>query len=281
MPRFITLRFALAALAPLTALPRIAHGQLQAGDHEAEVNGVRLHYRVVGSGAPLLLLHPFGACTGIWSPFLDQLAGQYQVILIDMRGHGQSTNPSHRFTHRQSAEDVLSLLDQLRIEQIDAIGLSSGAMTLLHVATRQPQRVRAMVLVSAADSFPETARVMMGLSTSPEHLPAEVVAGYRACAPRGDAQVRDLVAQFHAFGTDYDDMAFTPGDLRSITARTLIVHGDHDPLFPVTIARKLNEAIDNSTLWVVTGGDHIPIFGDLAPTFTSAALRFLKDRSGH
>jgi pimeloyl-ACP methyl ester carboxylesterase len=276
MPRFIRLALVLAALALLTAVPRTAHGQLQAGDHEAEVNGIRLHYRVVGSGTPLVLLHPFGACIQIWAPFLDQLAGQYQVMLIDMRGHGRSTNPSHRFTHRQSAEDVLRLLDQLKIEQVVAIGLSSGAMTLLHVATQQPQRVRAMVLVSAADSFPESARVIMRHSASPERLPPEVLAGYVACASRGDAQVRALVSQFHAFGSNYNDTAFTPTRLRSISARTLIVHGDRDTLFPVSVARRLHDAIDSSSLWVVAGGDHIPIFGALAPAFSAAALRFLE-----
>lgn len=85
-----------------------------------------------------------------------------------------------------------------------------------------------------------------------------------------------MVAQFHAFGTNYDDMAFSPARLRAITARTLIVHGDPDPLFPVNIARKLNSGIAESSLWVIPGGDHIPIFGDLAPKFSSDALRFLR-----
>ncbi|TWH99978.1 3-oxoadipate enol-lactonase [Luteimonas cucumeris] len=76
------------------------------------------------------------------------------MIVPDLRGHGRSTNPLGAFTHRQAAADVSALLERLGITRFKAIGISSGGMTLLHMATREPSQIEAMVLVGAAHHFP-------------------------------------------------------------------------------------------------------------------------------
>ena len=70
--------------------------------------------------------------------------------------------------------------------------------------------------------------------------------------------------QMNALKDSYDDMTFTPPYLSTITARTLIVHGDRDPLYPVNLAFEMYAAIPRSYLWVVPNGGHGPIFGDMA-----------------
>ena len=70
-------------------------------------------------------------------------------------------------------------------------------------------------------------------------------------------------------------MAFTPPLLATIAARTLIVHGDRDPLYPVEMAMELYRSIPRSALWIVPNGGHGPIFGPQAPPFIEAALAFL------
>ena len=70
-------------------------------------------------------------------------------------------------------------------------------------------------------------------------------------------------------------MAFTPPLLATIRARTLIVHGDRDPLYPVELALELFRGIPNAALWVVPNGAHGPIFGAMAPRFAETALAFL------
>jgi pimeloyl-ACP methyl ester carboxylesterase len=72
-------------------------------------------------------------------------------------------------------------------------------------------------------------------------------------------------------------MNFSEHDLSSITARTLVVHGDRDRLFPVEIPVNIYRALPNSELWIVPGGDHVPIF-DPTILFVSTALRFLEGR---
>jgi len=127
-----------------------------------DVNGFQLHYDERGGGEPLLLLHGGSGIGGDWKAVFT--AGDphgFRVIVPDLRGHGRSTNPSLAFTFRQAAHDMFALLDHLGIQGVKAIGLSMGAKTLLHMATLQPDRVDAMVLVSATPYFPAQARAAM------------------------------------------------------------------------------------------------------------------------
>ncbi|HET6554084.1 MAG TPA: alpha/beta hydrolase [Dyella sp.] len=267
--------FAAVVLLPVRVAD--ASDMLSAGEHTATINGVALHYTVAGTGEPLVLLHPFGACAGIFAPF-DASLGVYQRIAIDMRGHGQSTNPSKVFTHRQSAQDVLALMDKLGIQHFKAMGFSSGGMTLLHMATLQPKRVDAMVLVSATPRFTDEARAIQRKLSSPADLPPPVLAGYRRCAARGEPQVQELVKEFAHFADSHDDMAFTPATLGKISARTLIVHGDRDPFFPVALPVEMFGAIPVSALWIVPQGDHLPVFGAQMAPFLSEAVAFLDEK---
>jgi pimeloyl-ACP methyl ester carboxylesterase len=85
-----------------------------------------------------------------------------------------------------------------------------------------------------------------------------------------------LFAQMRGLKDTYDDMAFTPPLLATIAARTLIVHGDRDPLYPVELAVEMYRSIPGSALWVVPNGGHGPIFGALSAPFIGQALAHLK-----
>lgn len=232
-----------------------------------------MHYQEYGAGTPLVLLHGFGGSGQNWHPFLAALSEHYRLIVVDLRGHGASTNPENRFTHRAAANDVLMLLDELGIGDFSAMGISSGGMTLLHMATSQPGRITSMVLVSTTTHFPAQARAIMRRA-SMVTMPEAVQAMYRACATRGDDQIARLIEQFNALADNDDDMDFSTQDLCAITARTLIVHGDRDNFFPVDIAVSLYRSVPDAALWIIPGGDHAAIY-DPAVAFTATALRFL------
>jgi pimeloyl-ACP methyl ester carboxylesterase len=250
-----------------------AHG------HTVEINDMTMYYEEYGAGRPLVLLHGFGGCTQNWQPFTAPLSGRYRLIVVDLRGHGHSTNPAGRFTHREAAGDVFLLLERLGIDRFSAIGMSSGGMTLLHMATRQPRRVDAMILISATSYFPDQARAIMRRASFTT-LPPEVREMYRECAKRGDVQIQELISQFNALHEDYDDINFTAHDLSVITARTLVVHGDRDNFFPVEIPVGIYRSIPNASLWIVPGGDHVPIYNPRVP-FVATALRFLDEHGNN
>ncbi len=241
----------------------------------APINGMQMYHEIRGQGEPLVLLHGFTGSGVDWGFIFKEPPRGYQLLIPDLRGHGRSTNPSTEFTHRQSALDVFALLDYLKIDRFKAIGMSAGGNTLLHMATRQPTRVEGMVLVSATTYFPEQARAIMGQMTT-EGRTDEEWQVMRQRHKHGDDQICALWKQGNAFKDSYDDMNFTPPYLSTITARTLIVHGDRDPFYPASIALEMYTAIPRSYLWIIPNGGHGPIFGDLADRFVETALAFLR-----
>lgn len=238
------------------------------------LNGVELYLEVHGSGEPLVLLHGFGGCSQDWVPRMDDWLPHFQLIIPDLRGHGRSSNPEKMFRHDAAAGDILALLDHLKIEACKAIGISGGGNVLLHVATRQPERVKAMVLVSATSYFPAQARPLMRkyLEVISEHE-MEMM---RKRHPGGDEQIKALLAGTRSFADSYDDMNFTPPYLSTIQARTLIVQGDRDPFYPVEISVEMARAIPQSSLWIIPNAGHGPIGGERWPLFVKTALEFLR-----
>jgi len=241
------------------------------------LNGIELYFESCGRGEPLLLLHGMGGCAQDWRHAgRESLAREYRLIAVDARGHGHSTNPGATLTHRQCALDVRALLDHLGIRSCKAIGASMGANTLLHVATQEPGRIEAMVVVSAAPYFPEQARAIMRTISPDDRSPEE----WRAMRERhvhGDAQIRAIFAAQRDLERSVDDMCFTPPQLGRITARTLVVYGDRDPLYPVELGVELYRAIPRAALWVVPNGGHGPIHLEAAEPFARAALAFLRE----
>jgi pimeloyl-ACP methyl ester carboxylesterase len=142
------------------------------------------------------------------------------------------------------------------------------------MATRQPQRVKAMVLVSATPYFPPQARAIMRQYAG--SLPPEEWERLRRSHPGGDAQINALLASTTGFADSYDDLNFTPEALSAIQARTLIVQGDSDPLFPVELSTEMAQAIPRSKLWIIPNGGHGPVIGERWLEFIKAAKEFLQ-----
>jgi pimeloyl-ACP methyl ester carboxylesterase len=208
----------------------------------------------------------------------EQFVREYQLIAPDARGHGQSTDPGKRLSHRQCAQDTLALLDHLGITKCRAIGLSFGANMLLHMAIWQPDRIEAMALVSSAMYFPEQARAIMRQAPLENATPEEW-SSMRRRHKLGDEQIVTLWEQQRALKDSYDDVHFTPPELARIKAPALIVYGDRDPLYPVEMAVEMYRSIPRAELWVVPGGGHGPVFLERAGLFAQTALDFFRGQT--
>lgn len=243
----------------------------------AEINGIQLHYDIHGDGEPLLWLHGFMGCGSDWQYIFTEPPPSYRLIAPDLRGHGASTvssgNPSDGYSLRQCAQDVLELLDHLGISSVKAIGISGGGIILLHMAIADPSRVKAMVIVSAPPYFPAQARVFQKQFSEASLSDAELAAMRERHKQPG--QLQRLFAIARGFADSYADVNFTPPLLSTIDAECLIVFGDRDPLYPVTLATELRTAIPHSYLWVVPNGGHGPVFGPAKSLFAETALTFL------
>jgi pimeloyl-ACP methyl ester carboxylesterase len=242
-----------------------------------DVNGIQLNCEITGTGEPLLWLHGAMGIGTDWRYVFDDPPAGYRLIAPDLRGHGASTNPSGAFTFRQCALDVRELLRRLGIPRVKAIGLSGGGITLLHMATADPGLIESMVIVSAPPYFPPEARAIQR-TFSEASLGPEEAARLRERHTQGEAQIQQLFAIARGFAESYDDVNFTPPYLSTIAAETLIVFGDRDPLYPVSIAFDLYRAIPHAYLWVVPNGGHGPVFREAAREFARTALEFIGGR---
>lgn len=239
------------------------------------LNGAPLYFELHGAGEPLLLLHGFSGSSQDWTALTADWGARFQLIVPDLRGHGRSGVLVKPFRHDEAAGDILALLDYLGIAACRGIGVSCGGNVLLHMATRQPERVKAMVLVSATSYYPGQARLIMRQYA--ESLPEPQWEMLRRSHPGGDAQIQAILASTKAFADSYDDMNFTPPYLSTIQARTLIVQGDRDPLYPVEISVEMARAIPQSSLWIIPNAGHGPVIGEKWQEFLKTAAAFLRD----
>jgi pimeloyl-ACP methyl ester carboxylesterase len=150
-------------------------------------------------------------------------------------------------------------------------GLSGGGITLLHMATQQPDRAEAMIAISAPPYFPSQTRAIQRQYSFESLDEAEKKRMCNRCKG-GQEQIHWLIEKGHVMAETYDDLDFTPPLLGTITARTLIVFGAQDPLYRV----RLREAIPRSSLWIVPNGGHAPVFGPYAAGFVETANAFLR-----
>ena len=238
------------------------------------LNGIELYFELHGTGEPVLLLHGFSGSSQDWAAVASDWSRDFQLIVPDLRGHGRSSVLATPFRHADASADILGLLDHLNINTCKGLGVSGGGNVLLHMATRQPKRVEAMVLVSATPYFPAQARTIMRQYR--DRLPPEQWEVLRRRHPAGDTQIESLLASTTAFADSYDDMNFTPPYLSTIQARTLIVQGDRDPLYPVELSVEMAKTIPRSSLWIVPDAGHGPVLGARWPEFLKTAAEFLR-----
>jgi pimeloyl-ACP methyl ester carboxylesterase len=141
-----------AISARISASARLADGS----DRFFEVDGFRIHYREIGRGEPVVLLHGRASNLEVWNWLADSLAKSYRVIAYDQRGAGLSTKSGDPARYgRSMANDVTGLLEHLGLRRAHVVGHSQGAVIAAYVAAHHPDRVATVALIAgpySADS---------------------------------------------------------------------------------------------------------------------------------
>ena len=115
--------------------------------YQTSANGIRIGYKLIGSGSPLLLLTGLGATMEDWTPeFIEEAAKKHQLILMDNRGMGYSTDDGQPFDYNLFARDVVGLLDALGVSQTDVLGYSQSSVTTQNLLLSFPGRINKAVI---------------------------------------------------------------------------------------------------------------------------------------
>ncbi|WP_194787898.1 alpha/beta fold hydrolase [Pseudomonas sp. UFMG81] len=115
-----------------------------------EHNGCLLHYQEHGQGEPLVLLHGLGSSSQDWELQVPEFSRHYRVILMDIRGHGQSSKPRKGYQIKTFSEDLLALLRHLGTGPVHFVGLSMGGMVGFQLAVDHPECLRSLCIVNSA-----------------------------------------------------------------------------------------------------------------------------------
>ncbi len=247
-------------------------------------NGVHLYYEVHGAGPAVVLSHGYNATSAMWKPNLAALAQRYQVILWDMRGHGQSDSPSDPAAYSEEAtvDDMAALLDAQGIQQAVIGGLSLGGYMSLAFHLAYPDRVKALMLFDTGPGYKkdearagwnrraeETARAFETRGLAALGRGAEVTAGSHRSAQGLAHAARGMLAQRDARVISM---------LEAIKVPTLVLAGARDEPF-LAATEYMASKIPGATKVIIPNAGHAANI-DQPEAFNQAVLAFLQRITG-
>jgi 3-oxoadipate enol-lactonase len=245
----------------------------------ASVGEIELSYERAGSGPPLILIMGMSGTALHWGePFLADLRRDFEVIVYDHRGVGESTrlDEASPLTIVQLAADAAGLLDALAIESAHVMGISMGGMVAQELALTCPERIRTLTLgctycggPGSALASPEvTRRLAEGMMSGDRALAvrsaweanvsrsfaqdADAYATFVGIGARRSVSVPVIMAQAQAIGA-HDTSARLP----ELTMPTLVIHGTEDELLPVQNGRLIASLIPGARLEIFDGVGHL------------------------
>ena len=123
-----------------------------------ERNGVRLYTRAGGAGSPLLILHGHPQSMAMWHKVLPALAARHRVVLMDLRGYGDSSRPAADAQHlnhskRDMALDAVAVMRAHGFERFDVLAHDRGARVAHRLAADHPQAVQRLMLLDIAPTL--------------------------------------------------------------------------------------------------------------------------------
>lgn len=249
----------------------------------AHVNGVHLHYERAGSGEPLVLVHGAWADHGTWGLVSPLLAGRFDVVAYDRRGHSDSERPASQGSVHEDADDLAALIEHLDIAPAHVVANSFGGNIAMRLAAKRPELFQSISLheppvfaLLAAD--PSKAPLLEGSGASIAGVVEKLSAGEHEAGARQfvdevifapgawDTQlVPEQRAMFIRNAPTFLDECLDPDGLgvdldalRLFELPALLTYGDQSPpVFPSTI-EMLADAFPNRERHTFAGAGHVP-----------------------
>ena len=250
-----------------------------------KLNGIELAYERRGKGMPLVLIHGYPLDHSIWNETISQLENDFDLILPDVRGFGESSTVDAPYTLSDIANDLAALLDSLGVERTTLAGHSMGGYIALAFAKAFPERVTGLALVSSqtASDTPERKEGRYKTAADVSQKGVQIVADGMTDKLTPNQSVRDVIRPLIA----KQSVAGVTGALKAMAEREdltsflasfgqplVLIHGEADELIPVERAREIKSLVPSAYLVELRGGGHMPMME--MPVETATALKKLK-----
>ena len=266
------------------------------GGHLIETGVVTANVRVEGEGAPIVLIHGFGAALDWWDAIAPGLARDHKVIRLDLIGHGGTEAPASGYSIERQAALVKAVLDKLGVGRLAVVGHSMGGEVATAFTALDPARVERLVLINSPPKPETTFDLMTRLALTPvigealwrlrtgTMLRQALAQGFAPGFPVPGKFVADLwQLTYTVFHNAHDDsLAYvtaqgTPERLGALNPvpPLLVIFGTRDQLISPESA-KLFDKVPGASVVMVDGAGHSPMVE--APEKTLALIRDFLDR---
>lgn len=235
-----------------------------------EANHTKLYYEVSGKGPAVVFIHGLGSSTRDWEYQIPEFSKEYQVIAVDLRGHGRSDKPEGPYTIPMFAADLAALLRALDIASAHIVGISLGGGVAFQFALDYPAMVKTLTIVNSAPALGGTREQAqqeierrvgivrqygmqaMGQSLAPALFPAPEHASLRDTFVERWAE-NDPAAYIAATRSmlDWD----VTGQLGTIRSPVLILTSDQD-YSPVAVKEGYTRLLPDAQLVVIPNAHH-------------------------
>ena len=232
----------------------------------AKNGDINIYYEVEGEGPPLVMLHGFAGSLDDMKKagYVEALKDDYQLILVDMIGHGNSDKPHNPESYTfEKNDDLIAVLDDLHISSANMMGYSAGGVFCLVLAIQAKERVKSLILI---DSGPHAApveqrkRIRQLFEGGPE---AYVTIMEQSEPMPADVKARILANDFEALIAILDSptqlVDFTD-ELSGMTIPFLVLIGENDMSYPYQKEKELFSVVPDLTFTVLPGLDHLTSF---------------------
>ena len=253
-----------------------------------KINGINYFYKDEGNGPTIIFIHGLGENADSWNKQINYFKKSFRVIAPDLRGHYRTEDGNIAdITLHQFSEDIITLLDYLKIDKAHLVGLSMGGIILQEITRKYQHRINTLSICnSTAYASPEAlaglnVRLMMIKNMSMDDMANFIVT---ACLPskhdpdvykeafeifrknRKEAYTASTIA---TFSVDFRD------HLKNINLPTFILCGENDIATPVFAGKYINDNIKNSKMEIIPGVGHLSKL-EAPNLFNKAIAEFLQ-----
>lgn len=240
------------------------------------INDITINYELEGEGKTIVFVHGLSDSLAYWKVLSENLKNDYQTLIFDLRGHGESSDDNRNTTIDLYQEDLYQLLKSLNIENAVFVGLSLGGNVILDLAVNHPEMVNGLVVMS---SFPEQDEKLKNIfddfdnaidegfveffdTILPYTLPDDILEEHKELLENvkveaaKTANIEGIKKGINAgYGFNLTDK------LNEINAPTLVIAGEEDNLTTLDIQRKISDNIQDSELIVLEKTKHNILIG--------------------